>query len=80
LEPDQNTATRPRIKKGKKLAKKLKNLLNLGMAKRQAKKGRLNMKQLNRMLLTATLLIGATFALILTPPVIAAIELLTEGN
>ena len=50
------------------------------MAKRQAKKGRLNMKQLNRMLLTATLLIGATFALILTPPVIAAIELLTEGN
>jgi len=37
-------------------------------------------RQLNRLLLTATLLLGAIFALILTPPVIAGIELLTEGN
>jgi hypothetical protein len=29
----QKPATRPRIKKGKKLAKKAKNLLNLGIAK-----------------------------------------------
>jgi hypothetical protein len=38
------------------------------------------MKQLNRGLLIATLLIGAIFALILTPPVIAAIELLAEWS
>jgi hypothetical protein len=37
-------------------------------------------RQLNRMLLTATLLLGAIFALILTPPVIAGLELLAEWS
>jgi hypothetical protein len=37
-------------------------------------------RELNRLLLIATLLLGAIFALILTPPVIAGIELLTEGK
>jgi hypothetical protein len=37
-------------------------------------------RQLNRLLLIATLLLGAIFALVLTPPVIAGINLLTEGK
>lgn len=37
-------------------------------------------RELNRLLLIATLLLGAIFALILTPPIIAGIKLLTEGN
>lgn len=37
-------------------------------------------RQLNRMLLTATLLLGAIFALILMPPVIAGLELLVEWS
>jgi hypothetical protein len=37
------------------------------------------MKQLNRMLLTATLMIGAIFGMILTPPVTAAITYLLNN-
>jgi hypothetical protein len=37
------------------------------------------MKQLNRMLLTATLLLGAIFGTILTPPIIAGIDFLMNN-
>jgi hypothetical protein len=47
-------------------------------SKNKQTKGK-TMKQLNRMLLTATLLIGAIFGMILTPPVTAAITFLLNN-
>jgi hypothetical protein len=68
------SATRPKTKK-QKTCKKPKKLQESKQGKNKPwKKG--IMKQLNRMLLIATLLIGATFTALLISPVMAALDYL----